>query len=70
MEVTSGSLGGVMVSTLVQNARDMDSIPPLGATFPNFITRMTLVAVPKILYKRHAVWLLNVPCVIPLPVYT
>ena len=30
--VTSGSLGSVMVSTLVWNARDVGSIPTPGAT--------------------------------------
>ena len=32
--VTSGILGGVMVSTLAQNARDVGSIPILSAIFP------------------------------------
>ena len=36
--LTLGSLGGVMVSTLAQNARDISSIRALSATFPNFIT--------------------------------
>ena len=31
--VTVESLDGVMVSTLIQNARDVGSIPALGATF-------------------------------------
>ena len=61
--VTSGSLGGVMVSTLVWNTRDVASILILGTIFPIFITPMTLVAVIMNLYKLHAVWLLNVPCV-------
>ena len=37
--VTSGSLGGVMVNTLVRNARDGGSIPALGTQFPISITR-------------------------------
>ena len=42
--VTSGSLGGVMISTLGWNTRDMGSIPALGTVFPMFITSMTLVS--------------------------
>ena len=42
---TSGSLGGIIVSTLSQNARDLGSIPTLGAIFPISITLTTLVAV-------------------------
>ena len=38
MVVTSGSLGGVMVSTLDQNAKDVCSIPALGAIFLIFFT--------------------------------
>ena len=40
---TPGSLGGVMVNTLANNARDVGSIPILGVIFSNFITPMTLV---------------------------
>ena len=65
--VTSGSLGGVMVSTLAWNASDVDPIPALGAIFPIFITPVTLVAMSMILYKLHAVWSLNLPCVRLLP---
>ena len=36
--VTSGSLGGEMVSTWGQNTRYMGSIPALGKLFPIFIT--------------------------------
>ena len=32
--VRSGSLGGVNVATLAQNARDVGSIPALGTIFP------------------------------------
>ena len=39
--VTSGSLHGVMVSTLAQNARDVGSVPALGTIFPIFIKPMT-----------------------------
>ena len=35
---TWGSLGGVMVTTLAQNARDVGSIPVLGTIFQNVIT--------------------------------
>ena len=38
MAVTSGSLGDVMVSALVQSARDVGSIPAIGEIFPIFIT--------------------------------
>ena len=40
--VTSGSLVGVMVSTLAWNARDVGYIPTLDAIFPILITPMTL----------------------------
>ena len=36
--VTSGSVGGVIVGTLVQNARDVAPISTLGTIFPIFIT--------------------------------
>ena len=36
--VISGSLGGVRVRTLAHNARDVESIPTLGAIFLMFIT--------------------------------
>ena len=36
--VTSGSLAGVMVITLAQTARDMGSIPAIGAIFALFIS--------------------------------
>ena len=36
--MTSGSLGGVIVSTQVQNTRDVVSILALGAIFSIFIT--------------------------------
>ena len=48
--VTSGSLGGVMVCTLTQIVRDVDSIPALGAIFPIF-TLLTLV-VMTIMYVQ------------------
>ena len=38
--LTSGSLGGVMLRTLVQNARDVGSIPAPGALFAIFIMYM------------------------------
>ena len=37
-KVISGSLGGVMVSTLILNVRDVGSIPTPGKIFPVFIT--------------------------------
>ena len=42
--VTPGSLGGVIVSTLARNARDVGLIPALGIILPIFITQMTLCA--------------------------
>ena len=36
--VAAGSIGGEMVSTLVQNARVVGSIPSLGTIIPIFIT--------------------------------
>ena len=42
MVMTSGWLGGKMVSTLAQNARDVGSILALGTLFPIIITPMTL----------------------------
>ena len=47
--VTSGSLRGVVVSTLTQNARDVGSIPVLGIIFPIFVTLMELVSMTRIL---------------------
>ena len=35
--VTSRRLGGLMVSTLARNARDVGLIPPLGAVYHVFI---------------------------------
>ena len=43
--VTSRSLGGVMVSTLTWNERDVGSIRVLGAIYPIFIN-------PVIIFKR------------------
>ena len=63
MVMTTGSLGGVMVSTLVQNAIDVGSIPTLGAVFPIFVSPHDIGAVTRILYKLCTVWLLNLPCV-------
>ena len=40
-------LGGVMVSTLVWNARDVGSIPTLGTIFPLFIALMTICKIGK-----------------------
>ena len=60
--VTTGSLVGVMVSTLAQNARGVGLIPALGTIVPIFITPVMLVAMAMILYKLCDVWLLNLPC--------
>ena len=40
--VASGSLPGVMLSTLARNARDVGSIPTLSTIFPMSIKPMTL----------------------------
>ena len=40
--VTLANLGGLMVSTMAGNARDMGSIPALCARFPIFITPTAL----------------------------
>ena len=53
--MTAGSLGGVMVRTLAQIARDSCLSPALETIFPIFITPMTLVPVILILYKLYAV---------------
>ena len=39
--IKSGSLGGIMVSTLTQNARGVGSISTLGPVFPTLNTSMT-----------------------------
>ena len=54
--VTSGSLGGEMVSTPAQNASNVDSIPTLGTTFHH--THDT-GAMTRILYKLCTVWLVG-----------
>ena len=56
-------LGGVMVSTLAQNARDVDSIPALSAIFLIFITLPITGAMVRLLYKVHFMCLLNLPCI-------
>ena len=51
-------------STLARNARDVGSIPALDTMFNiTFVAPMPLVAATRILYKLHALWLLNLPCV-------
>ena len=42
--VTSVCLGGVMVITLAQNARNVGSIAPVGPVFPIFISPTTHVS--------------------------
>ena len=59
--MTSGSLGGVMVSKQIQNAKDVCSMTSLDTMFPIFITPSTLDAVIMILLC--AVWVLNLPYV-------
>ena len=51
--VTSRSISGEMVITLAQNARDVGSIPTLGATFPTLITPTTLICMTRILYELY-----------------
>ena len=46
-------------STLAWNTRDMGSSPALDTVLPIFVTPVTLVGVTMMLYKLHAVWLLN-----------
>ena len=50
--VASGSLGGVMVSPLSRNARDVGLISAIGTIFFIFITPMTLLLV---CYSQHIV---------------
>ena len=56
MVPTSDNLDGVMVSRVVQNGRDVASIPAVGTLFPIFITPMTLVAINRIMSKLCGVW--------------
>ena len=58
----SESLGGVTVSTLALNARDVDLIPGLGAIFPIFIIPVG-GSMTRIQCKLCPVWLLNLPYV-------
>ena len=44
--VISKSLEGVVSGTLVQNARDVGSIPALGTIFPIFVTLMGVLLDP------------------------
>ena len=50
--VTSGNLGGVMVSTLTQNASNVGSIPALCKMFRIYITSMALVKEPPALFQH------------------
>ena len=61
--MTSGKPTWRNGSTLTKNARDVGLTPTLGTVFPIFSAPMTLVVVSMILYKLHAVRLLNLPCV-------
>ena len=60
--VRSGSLGGVMASTLAQNARDEGFIVTLGAIFP-ILSHPWHWCHDQDPTKLCAVWLLNLPCV-------
>ena len=62
MLVTSGSLGGPMVSTLAENVKDMDSILFSRCIYHFHHTNNT-GAITRILYKLQTEWLLNLPCV-------
>ena len=57
--VTSGSLSGAIIKILTQNARGVGLIPALS----DFHHLLDIGAMTRILYKLHAVWLLNLPCV-------
>ena len=57
--VTSGSLCGEVIRTLVWNARDVGLIPALGAMFLIFVTPTTLAAMT--MCKVRIGWLLNLP---------
>ena len=59
--VTSGSIGGLLVGALTENARDVGFIPSLGAIFPICITLIRLVAMTWILYMLYDVWSLKLP---------
>ena len=61
--MTSGSLCGVMVSTLPGNASDVDSIPSIGVRMSFSMLPHDTGAVTMILYKLRDVWLLYTPCV-------
>ena len=61
--VTTGSLGGLMVSTLSWNTRDVGSVPALGTIFHIVIALTTLIGMTIKLYKLRTVWLLKLPCV-------
>ena len=41
--VTSGSLGGVIASTVLENTRDVGSIPNLGRIFPICMTALPVL---------------------------
>ena len=62
--MTSGSLGGEMVSTLALNVGAVDSIPALGTIFPsNFSSPLWHWCSDQDTVKLRNVWLLNLPCV-------
>ena len=58
--VTSGSLGGIMVSTLARNARDVRSIPTVGAIFPIFLGGVMVSGVGGLIW--------NAKCVTSIPI--
>ena len=59
--VTSGRLGGVMISTHTRNARDVGSIPALGVIFRIFHYPHNTGCHDHV--SVQARWLLNLPCV-------
>ena len=59
--MTSGGLGGVMISKLAQSAADVGSYPVLGALFVHVNHPMTLDAMIRM--SLYAVRLVNLPSV-------
>ena len=51
--VTLGTLDSIMSSTLTWNARDLGSIPALGAIFPIFITHTLVLCGGDLVQTKH-----------------
>ena len=51
--MTPGTLGGVMVSTLVKSARNIGSVPALDTIFPMFNTLLPCRRKPHELALNH-----------------